>query len=1033
MKTKVYYHYEPPEGNAVTITVTIDDETTLELSVSSFLQSIQSMNPQFSTIQPQHCTVKSENGKILSLKSKKPLLDILGEDRDLFILVEQPPIPPPAPQPVSSSSVTPSKPVSKLPPEIEQSITLLKEFMTKRLYKRANYLCEKLILGCQLPNISLENSPYQQQVIYGYQCLMEIHYNARRFNETVKIGHQLLLLFQKENNPSATSSTAAPVISKINFKKFLSYMKTIQYFEIFYIIAKSYYELKQYQKCLEIITITIDLYQTNIYSLHGNNSSASSTSSSSSTADQKSTTTTPSKSSTAAGKKSSGSKELSEREQKENQLKELQRMKQNKNKIHFLLNMIALQAESTYLLGEHIQAANILNQIMDNPFADSNLLILKTYILFTFQYFKYNETMAAVLKTIAIIGTESKKLSTISSIHSLNATQQLSPASTTTIASNSGYSSSHQHSSSVNAVSSTSVSSSSNQSSSSNTNSDEKSSKKSGLKSNSAEINRSSSREEATSFTPSQQDSDDELDANFQIFNYEYSSQMKLIKQLIIKFLLTKEGYEQLLKRLPPNSRGTGEIYAYLATIAKEFSAIELAIKLYELTLQIQPNYISYALNLIHIYELSFDYSICLEIIQIFCAKNLTLSIGKDRLQSLKCILTCSDIINMMKENMVIQSEYVNAREEGSGENSNSGSQKKTKSNEKCEESKYLYFKIIWNEPSSINKNGSAGKAKLLSASATSTMHDANDLNNGGYATVERYVFVKETTETAPSTAASASQATKIPKITFLNKENVSSDCSKLLLQLLDEKSSTSSSNLIPYHDRELDLIALIATMVKIYFLQGNFFVLPYFIERLEIIRKLSLKPLHKTLVRNELAYYQDIIQIMSHRSQSGWYGLQYLLSTADGNHHSTLNFDSIPSHFIQEYSYVNMLTSSALSLHPVIQKARENPIYIVGDSHTLSLSWNIIQRRTAAVSTPTKGKSSSSSSATEGEKSYSLLIPRLVTGVKQWHLRNDSTFYPKQNFYNGMTDSVPKQSEVRNMNLLLSFPIFNFLFLFFH
>lgn len=46
------------------------------------------------------------------------------------------------------------------------------------------------------------------------------------------------------------------------------------------------------------------------------------------------------------------------------------------------------------------------------------------------------------------------------------------------------------------------------------------------------------------------------------------------------------------------------------------------------------------------------------------------------------------------------------------------------------------------------------------------------------------------------------------------------------------------------------------------------------------------------------------------------------------------------------------------------------NPIYVVGDSHVMSPAWGIIS---------INGK-------------YRLLVPRLVTGVKHWHLRKTAT-----------------------------------------
>ena len=53
---------------------------------------------------------------------------------------------------------------------------------------------------------------------------------------------------------------------------------------------------------------------------------------------------------------------------------------------------------------------------------------------------------------------------------------------------------------------------------------------------------------------------------------------------------------------------------------------------------------------------------------------------------------------------------------------------------------------------------------------------------------------------------------------------------------------------------------------------------------------------------------------------------------------------------------------------------ANLTPLYIVGDSHALAPSWRVVQWR--------------------GESR--LPVPRLVTGLKVWHLREASDFFPK-------------------------------------
>lgn len=65
-------------------------------------------------------------------------------------------------------------------------------------------------------------------------------------------------------------------------------------------------------------------------------------------------------------------------------------------------------------------------------------------------------------------------------------------------------------------------------------------------------------------------------------------------------------------------------------------------------------------------------------------------------------------------------------------------------------------------------------------------------------------------------------------------------------------------------------------------------------------------------------------------------------------------------------------------------------PLYICGDSHCLSSAWQILQYK--------------------GENR--LLLPKLVTGCKVWHLRDESRFYPKIAFQNTI-QSIPKRQSV--------------------
>ncbi|RLN15187.1 hypothetical protein BBJ28_00009020 [Nothophytophthora sp. Chile5] len=105
---------------------------------------------------------------------------------------------------------------------------------------------------------------------------------------------------------------------------------------------------------------------------------------------------------------------------------------------------------------------------------------------------------------------------------------------------------------------------------------------------------------------------------------------------------------------------------------------------------------------------------------------------------------------------------------------------------------------------------------------------------------------------------------------------------------------------------------------------------------------------LHRTSIRNEQAYYACIAQ---------------LLSITEG--------------FV---------------IHPPPPSAAApaDEIYVCGDSHTLATAWREINVHGQRI----------------------LLRPALVTGLKHWHLRKESTFYPKLNFWRVLA-SIPAKSRV--------------------
>ncbi|KAG7383172.1 hypothetical protein PHYPSEUDO_003959 [Phytophthora pseudosyringae] len=107
-------------------------------------------------------------------------------------------------------------------------------------------------------------------------------------------------------------------------------------------------------------------------------------------------------------------------------------------------------------------------------------------------------------------------------------------------------------------------------------------------------------------------------------------------------------------------------------------------------------------------------------------------------------------------------------------------------------------------------------------------------------------------------------------------------------------------------------------------------------------------RELHRTTIRNEQAYYACIAQLLS----------------------------------IEE----------ALVVDPprAVSEVPTDVMYVCGDSHTLATAWreiNVLGRST-------------------------LLRPALVTGLKHWHLRMESQFYPKLNFWRAVSN-IPTKARV--------------------
>lgn len=182
--------------------------------------------------------------------------------------------------------------------------------------------------------------------------------------------------------------------------------------------------------------------------------------------------------------------------------------------------------------------------------------------------------------------------------------------------------------------------------------------------------------------------------------------------------------------------------------------------------------------------------------------------------------------------------------------------------------------------------------------------------------------------------------------------------------------------------DATLDLFAIAFTAVKILYVRGQLAYLPQIIRVVEPSRRDYQKVLktsvHETSIRNEHAYYLCIVQACAVHCER------------------QLRVDEAAAKVSQDDP---LLIDRWLRNRPENiaggKVPNDNVIYVVGDSHCMSPAWSTINVQAGQVA----------------PKTYTL-VPKLVTGLKHWHLRPESRFYPKASFWSTMA-SIADGSKV--------------------
>lgn len=369
------------------------------------------------------------------------------------------------------------------------------------------------------------------------------------------------------------------------------------------------------------------------------------------------------------------------------------------------------------------------------------------------------------------------------------------------------------------------------------------------------------------------------------------------ISKLAADILCTREGYAEFTRQFPPSSRETAEVYAYMGTTVKDYSAMDTSVLFYQTAMRLQPENPSYALNLAHVYEIKVCLDEAVDTLKAFYTRNATTLGFKPGNPTL-----CARMLEAMQP-----------------------------------------------------VSSSAGRRCLItwvvdsqSSSTTSKSNSSDNEHQRGFCLVEQ--VSADHHPSADTTGDSSVGDDEEVEVDSPSQRQIASPVPR-------------PDQMYTFAPRDLDLIALYATTVKIFYLKGLLSHLPPMIQCIERVRGLSQLPLHETLVRNELAYYQDIVQILAVRTHAAVYGLP------DASFALNDPLKSNKTEFVQ---------------------ARQRPLYICGDSHCLSAAWSIL----TVHSLPR------------------LVIPKLVTGLKQWHLRPESRFYPKENFFQAVA-TIPVSSDV--------------------
>ena len=184
---------------------------------------------------------------------------------------------------------------------------------------------------------------------------------------------------------------------------------------------------------------------------------------------------------------------------------------------------------------------------------------------------------------------------------------------------------------------------------------------------------------------------------------------------------------------------------------------------------------------------------------------------------------------------------------------------------------------------------------------------------------------------------------------------------------------------------------------IKLLYLAGVVRPLPRLFALIEPTRRASLTPLHQTSVRNEHAYYCCIAQLCAIDRR---YDYDVAAALADDG---VLSFcggcrggatPGVSGEAAADPSGARAAAVGAAKggdVSGASSSSDSSVVYMCGDSHALSTAWKSLERTVDGG-----GDGGGAGDAGDAGVDRTILVPALVTGLKHWHLRPGTNFYPK-------------------------------------